>query len=108
MIIFIEEGISFFVYKDREETIADYASFCSEMYVCNTETDAIRRHLLLQVGIVDWSYLLVKGGDIMMRLFKNKAREKQQSMKNRLLSDISKTRTQAAVEKAIEEQQKQK
>lgn len=44
----------------------------------------------------------------MMRLFKNKAREKQQSMKNRLLSDISKTRTQAAVEKAIEEQQKQK
>lgn len=53
MIIFIEEGISFFVYKDREETIADYASFCSEMYVCNTETDAIRRHLLLQVGIVD-------------------------------------------------------
>lgn len=52
MYLFICEGIPYFIRKDCD-TYLDYCDMAEQQYSCEHETDAIRRHLYLQLGFED-------------------------------------------------------
>lgn len=52
MYLFICDGVPYFIEKDRD-TYLDFVGIADEQFVCEHETDAIRKHLLMSLGIMD-------------------------------------------------------